>query len=169
MEFSELAEERYSVRAYRPDPVEGEKLERVLGAARMAPTAGNRQPYQPIVIDTEGREEELLSIYNKPWFIEPPLVVCACGLPDQAATRDDGKSSVDIDVAIVLDHLVLAATGEGLGTCWVGAFDRSAAREVLSLPDEVEPIMFTPLGYPADERVPKRRKPIEELVRYERW
>lgn len=169
MEFSELIKERYSVRAYTPDPVEDEKLEKVLEAARLAPTAANRQPFQLLVIHTEGREEELYDIYQKAWFVEPPLVICACGLKEQGWTRRDGKSYVDVDVAIAMDHLILAAANEGLGTCWVGAFDPDAARRVLGLPEGVEPIAFTPLGYPADEPGTKKRKPLDELVRQERW
>ncbi len=169
MEFSDLVEERYSVRAFRPDTVEQETLEKVLEVARLAPTAANRQPFQLIVIRTQGREEELRSVYDKAWFVEAPLILCACGLPEEGWTRRDGKSYVDVDVAIVMDHLILAATNEGLGTCWVGAFDPAAARRVLALPDNVEPIAFTPLGYPADEPRAKRRKPIQELVRYGRW
>jgi nitroreductase len=169
MEFSDLIRERYSVRAYQPDPVEDEKLEAVLEAARLAPTAANRQPFQLIVIHIQGREEELSDIYGKSWFVEPPLLICACGLPDRGWTRRDGKSYVDVDVAIVMDHLILAAANEGLGTCWVGAFDPDAAREVLDLPDDVEPIAFTPLGYPADEPGSKKRRPLDELLRYETW
>ncbi len=169
MEFSDLVEERYSVRAFRPDTVEQETLEKVLEVARLAPTAANRQPFQLIVIHTQGREEELRSVYDKAGFVEAPLILCACGLPEEGWTRRDGKSYVDVDVAIVMDHLILAATNEGLGTCWVGAFDPAAARRVLALPDNVEPIAFTPLGYPADEPRAKRRKPIQELVRYGRW
>ncbi len=74
-----------------------------------------------------------------------------------------------MDVAIVMDHLILAATDLGLGTCWVGAFNEKATREILGLPEEVEPIAFTPLGYPADQPKPKERKPLEELVRFEHW
>jgi len=169
MEFWELINERYSVRAYTPDPVEDEKLEKVLEAARLAPTAANRQPFQLIVIHTAGREEELYDIYGKAWFVEPPFVICACGLEEQGWTRRDGKSYVDVDVAIAMDHLILAAANEGLGTCWVGAFDPDAARRVLGLPEKVEPIAFTPLGYPADEPGAKKRKPLDELVRQERW
>ncbi len=169
MEFSDLIRERYSVRAYTPDPIEDEKLDRVLEAARLAPTAANRQPFRILVIETAGREEELSRIYGKAWFVQPPLVICACGLPEEGWTRRDGKSYVDVDVAIVMDHLILAAANEGLGTCWVGAFDPDEAREVLSLPEDVEPIAFTPLGYPADEPGSKKRKPLDKLVRYGNW
>jgi nitroreductase len=169
MEFSELIEKRYSVRAYKPYPVGDERLHQVLQAARLAPTAANRQPFQLIVIHTEGREAELKRIYGKDWFVQAPLVICACGVPAQGWVRRDGKSYCDVDVAIAMDHLILAAADAGLGTCWVGAFDPGAAREVLGLPDDVEPIAFTPLGYPADRPNPKKRKPLSELVRYENW
>lgn len=169
MDFAKLMNTRYSVRAYRPDAVEDEKLQQVLEAARLAPTAANRQPFQLIVIRTAGRQEELKRIYSRDWFVQPPLVIAICGIPAQAWTRSDGKSYVDVDAAIVMDHLILAATELGLGTCWIGAFDPQAAREVLGLPEGVEPIAFTPLGYPADEPRPKKRKALTELVRYERW
>ena len=170
MEFSELIKKRYSVRAYKPDPVEEDKLQRVLDAARLAPTAANRQPFQLIVIHTAGREAELKRIYGRDWFVQPPLIICACGVPDRGwVRRDDGKSYVDVDVAIAMDHLILEAANLGLGTCWIAAFNPEAAREVLELPDDVEPIVFTPLGYAADELGEKKRKPLDELVRHERW
>jgi nitroreductase len=169
MEFSRVIEKRYSVRAYKPDPVEQDKLERVLEAARLAPTAVNFQPFQLIVIHTEGREDELNRIYRKDWFVQPPLVIAACGLAERGWVRRDGRSYLDVDAGIVMDHLILAATDEGLGTCWVGNFDVDAAREVLGIPDEVEPIAFTPLGYADDEPKAKKRRPLSELVRYERW
>jgi nitroreductase len=170
MEFQELIEKRYSVRAYKPDPVDDETLERVLEAARLAPTAANRQPFQLIVIHTAGREAELKRIYGRDWFVQPPLIICVCGVLDQGwVRRDDGKSYVDVDAAIVMDHLILAAADLGLGTCWIGAFNPDAAREVLGLPEGVEPIAFTPLGYPADQAGGKKRKPMTELVRHERW
>ena len=169
MEFSELIAARYSVRAYTSDPVEQEKLDQVLEAARLAPTAANRQPFQIIVIRTKGREEELQRIYGRDWFVQPPLVIGICGLPGRAWMRMDSRNYVDIDVAIVMDHLILAAANVGLGTCWVGAFNPAAAREILELPDDVEPLAFTPLGYAADQPRPKKRQPLSELVRYERW
>jgi nitroreductase len=170
MEFSELISKRYSVRAYRPIPVEDEKLQQVLEAARLAPTAANRQPFQAIVVHTEGRQEELKRIYKTDWFVEAPLVICVCAIPSRGwVRRSDGKCYSDVDAAIVMDHLILAATDLGLGTCWIAAFDPAAAREVLELPDGVEPIIFTPLGYPADQQGPKQRRPLSELVLYERW
>lgn len=169
MTFLELAEKRYSVRAYKPDPVEEDKLQQVLEAARLAPSATNAQPFQLIVIHTAGREADLRRIYKRDWFVQAPLVICICAIPAQGWVRRDGKNYTEVDVAIAMDHLILAATDLGLGTCWVAAFDAVAAREVLGLPEGVEPIAFTPLGYPADEPGPKKRKPLSELVRYEHW
>ncbi len=169
MEFSELIKKRYSVRAYKPDLLEDEVLNQVLEAARLAPTAANRQPFQLVVIHTAGREAELKQIYPRDWFAQAPLVICACGIPAKGWTRSDGKNFTDVDVAIVMDHLTLAAANLGLGACWIGAFDPIATRELLGLPDGVEPIAFTPLGYPADQLRPKKRKALSELVRYEHW
>ena len=167
MEFLELTKKRYSVRAYKSTPVEYDKLEEVLEAARMAPTAANRQPFQLIIIPTKGRESELLRIYNKPWFVEAPVVICACGITSESWVRQDGKNYCGVDVAIAMDHLILAAADLGLGTCWVGAFNPEEARKVLKIPDELEPIAFTPLGYPDDQPRDKIRKPIEEIIRYD--
>lgn len=169
MDFFTLIQQRYSVRAYKPDPVPEEDLEKILQAARLAPTAANRQPFQLIVVHTSGREQELRKIYDRAWFVQAPLILCACGLPGGAWTREDNKNYAVVDVAIVMDHLVLAATALGLGTCWVAAFDTAEARSVLGLPVEAEPIAFTPLGFPADRSRPKERKPLEALVRYEHW
>ncbi|HUS69620.1 MAG TPA: nitroreductase family protein [Anaerolineae bacterium] len=169
MEFTTLVETRHSVRSYKTDPIEKKKLQKVLQAMRLAPTATNRQAFQFIVVHTKGREEELKRIYRSDWFTQAPLVICACGIPAENWVRMDGKNYNDVDVAIAMDHLILAATNEGLGTCWIGALDAQAAKEVLGLPQGVEPIAFTPLGYPADEPKPKKRKELSELVRYERW
>jgi len=170
MEYFELIAARYSVRAYRPDLVEDEKLQAVLNAARLAPTAANRQPIQLIAMHTAGREEEIGKIYRRPWFVQAPIVIAVCAISSQAWVRESDRFYARlIDAAIVVDHLILAATSLGLGTCWVAAFNVEAARSVLRLPDEVEPIIFTPLGYPADEPGPKIRKPLTEMVRYEHW
>jgi len=169
VDFQQLIEKRYSVRRYKPDPVEKEKLEKILNAARLAPTAANLQPFQLIVVETKGREEELKRIYRADWFWKAPVVICICAVPSQAWSRMDNKNYGDVDATIAMDHLILAATELGLGTCWIAAFDPTAAREVLGLPKGVEPIAFTPLGYPADRPSGKKRKPLTDLVRYGRW
>lgn len=165
----ELVAQRYSVRAYKPDPVAEGELEQILQDACLAPTAANRQAFQLIVIHTAGRTAELRRIYDREWFVQAPIVICACAVPGESWIRSDGKNYADVDVAIVMDHLILSATNRGLGTCWIGAFDRDAACDVLGLPGGVEPVAFTPLGYAADEPRPKRRKPVSALVRYDRW
>lgn len=170
MEYSELIAKRYSVRAYRPDPVEDGKLQAVLDAARLAPTAANRQPIQLVVMRTAGREAEIGKIYRRPWFVQAPLVIAVCAISSQAWVRESDRFNARlIDAAIVADHLILAATNQGLGTCWIAAFNVEAARSVLQLPAEAEPVIFTPLGYPADQPGPKIRKPLADLVRYEHW
>jgi len=169
MEFEKLTVARYSVRSYKsqaiPDPV----LEKVLEAGRLAPTAANRQAFRILVIHTAGREKELKRIYGRDWFVQAPVVIAVCALSDRCWVRADGKSYCDVDAAIVMDHLILAAADQGLGSCWIGAFDARAAREVLGLPDSVEPIVFTPLGYAADRPGEKKRRPLDDLVRFENW
>jgi nitroreductase len=169
MDFSNLHQNRYSVRAFKPDPVEDAKLQQVLEAARLAPTAANRQPFQIIVIHTGDKQQELKRLYHRDWFSQAPLIIGICALPAAAWVRRDGKNYADVDATIAMDHLILAASDLGLGTCWVAAFDPVAARELLQLPDGAEPVAFTPLGYPADLPRPKERKPLQELVRYEHW
>lgn len=169
MDFAELIEKRYSVRAYKSDPVDDKLLTRLLETAVMAPSAANRQPFQLVVIHTRGREVELRRIYDRDWFVQAPVVICACGIPAQGWIHPNGKNHHEIDAVIVMDYLTLAAANVGLGTCWIAAFDVWAAREVLNLPVDVEPVVFTPLGYPADSPTPKERKPLTDLVRYEGW
>ncbi len=170
MEFLELAKKRGSVRGYKTDPVEDEKLKKVLEAANLAPTAANKQPFNIVVVHTKGREDELKQVYNRDWFVQAPLLICICGAPGQAWVRaQDGRNYCDVDVAIAMDHLVMEATDLGLGTCWIAAFDPDAARRVLGLPPDVQPMVFTPLGYATSDPRPKKRKELSELVKYERW
>jgi nitroreductase len=169
MDFSETINKRYSARAYRPNAVEPEKLIAVLEAARLAPTAANRQPFKVVVVHTRGRKEELSRVYPAPWFTQAPIIICMCTTPDKAWLRRDRKNYADVDASIAMDHLILAATEQGLGTCWVAAFDPVAARDVLGLPADVEPIAFTPLGYADDYPGAKFRLPLDELVCYEKW
>lgn len=171
MDFQKLVLARYSVRAYRPDPVPDPLLRQVLEAARLAPSACNRQPFRVVVIRTRGREAELLRVYPREWFVQAPLVLAVCAVPGEAweRSRYDGWSAAETDATIATDHMLLAAADLGLGTCWIAAFDPKAAREVLHLPKDVVPVAFTPLGWPADQPGPKERKPLEDLVRQERW
>jgi len=165
MEFYEVINKRRSIRAYKKDPVEDSKLSRILNAARIAPTAANRQPYSLVVVKDEDTKLKLKDAYSQEWFYTAPVIVCACALPDDAWKRNDGKGYVDVDVAIAMDHLILAASAEGLGTCWIAAFKPEVVREVLNIPDNMEPLVLTPLGYPETIPEPTFRKPLEEMVR----
>jgi len=169
MDFSDLITFRGSIRGYKSDPVENEKLVAVLEAARMAPTAHNNQPFRLIVIKTTGREKELRTIYGRPWFTQAPIVICIVGIPSEGWVRQDGKNYYQVDVGIAMDHLILEAHNLGLGTCWIGAFNPDKAYEVLGLPKDVIPIAFTPLGYPDNEPREKVRKSLDDLVKYEYW
>jgi nitroreductase len=169
MKFSELANKRYSVRSYLPTPIEDVKLQKILEIARIAPTAANRQPFKLIVVSTRGKEELLRPLHHHSWFLEAPIIICACGIPEQSWTRSDGTSFEIVDVAIVVDHITLAASALGLGTCWIASFNIQAARDIFRIPSEANPIIITPLGYPKDKLTPKERKPLSELVSYEHW
>jgi len=163
MDFSELVHKRYSARAYKPDPIEDAKLAAILEAARLAPTAANRQAFRVIVVPTKGREEGLRRIYGRDWFVQAPLVIAVCAVPAEAWVRRDGWSAAETDATIVMTHIILAAADLGLGTCWIANFDLAAAQDVLGLPKGVVPIAFTPLGYPADSPPPKKRKSLADL------
>lgn len=166
MEFKELIERRYSVRAYKSDEIEQEKIDKILQAGVLAPTACNNQAFKIIVIRTKGREEELRGIYKAKWFTKAPIVLGVCSIPGNTWVRFDGKNYSDVDATIVMDHIILAATDLGLGTCWIGAFDTKAAKSVLGLDDSLEPVAFTPLGYADSDQPTKSRKAVEELVIY---
>jgi nitroreductase len=166
MDFFDVVKNRYSVRAYKKDSVDKDKIDKILKTAQAAPTAVNFQPFKITVIETKGREEELKKIYVREWFSQAPYVLCVSILPDTAWVRRDGRKYADVDAGIVMDHIILAATALGLGTCWIGNFNVDAAKEFLKLEEGMEPLLFTPLGYPADENKHIKRKPLEELVEY---
>jgi nitroreductase len=166
MDFYKVIEERHSVRTYLDTPVEKDKLLRILRAAQLAPTAVNFQAFRIYVISTEGKKDILKKVYHRDWFSEPPYVLLVCTVKDKCWVRRDGKDYGDVDSAIVMDHIILAAAAEGLGTCWVGAFDAKAAKEAFDLPEGFEPVAFTPLGYEKKSPFEKKRKDISELVIY---
>jgi nitroreductase len=164
--FLDLVKARRSIRAYRSDPVPEDVLQRILEAARLAPTAANRQPMHLYVIRDEELRARMLEAYSQQWFADAPVIICACARPSEAWQRQDGKSYADVDVTIAMDHLILAAAAEGLGTCWIGAFKPDRLRELLEIPPELEPVALTPLGYPDQEPAPTSRKSMDELVEY---
>ena len=156
--FAKLAQTRRSVRAYKADPVPDDLLHQVLEAGRLAPSAVNKQPWRFIVVRDEINRRALGAAYAREWFWKAPVILAVCILPADAWTRPyDGKNYAMVDGALAMDHLQLAATELGLGTCWIGAFDPAAAREILGLPDGVEIVGMTPLGFPDVEANPRPR------------
>ena len=171
MKFIELAEKRCSIRKYKSDPVPKEVLNEVLKAGNLAPTAKNLQPFHFIVVRDSARLDELAKAYPAAFFREAPVVIVICTEAFKGWTRDryDGKNYCEVDAAIAIDHMTLAATDLGLGTCWIGAFDPDKVTDAMGLPDGIKPIAMLPLGYPDEAGRRKTRKPLEKLVRYEQW
>jgi len=170
MKFIELAKQRVSIRSYTSEPVSDESLNEVLEAGRLAPTACNLQPFQFVVVREKENLAALASGYPGDWFKEAPVVIAVCTLPSKAWKRkQDGRQLVDVDAAIAIDHMTLAAADLGLGTCWVGAFDPKIIRKVLGVPRAVEPLILLTLGHPNEKGRPKVRQPLKKLVRYETW
>jgi nitroreductase len=169
VDFYRVITERRSVRKYSPVSVEEEKLNRILEAARIAPSAANRQPWHFIVVRDENKRKALKAAYDREWFYGAPAIICACGEPSKNWVRSDGKNYNDVDIAIAMDHLILAATAEGLGTCWIGAFAPAAVKKILELPNGIEPVAMTPLGYPGDAPGAKNRKSLPEIIHLNKW
>ena len=168
--FLELAKNRYSCRKYDPRPVEAEKLELVLEAGRIAPSAANLQPWHFYVFRGAAALKKVHHIYHREWFRTAPCVIIICGDHGRSWKRREGKDHCDIDVAIAADHMTLQATDLGLATCWICNFDPEATRQLLELPGHMEPVVILPLGYPLDDVDPERhsekRKQLLEMVTY---
>jgi nitroreductase len=170
MDFSELAAKRISVRGYLPDPVPEEALAGILEAARMAPSAANRQPWHIVVLRDEAARHAVHAAYPRDWFLQAPVILAVCIEPAVAWTRaEDGWNAAETDGAILMAHLTLAAADLGLGTCWIAAFSPAKLREALALPDGVIPYALTPLGHPGDGGRPKQRRPQGEVVHDGKW
>ena len=171
--FIDLARTRYSSRKYSARPVEDEKLLQVLEAGRIAPSAVNIQPWIFVVVRDESVRNEFKQVYNREWFKNAPVFIIICGDHDISWKRSDGKDHCDIDVAIAVDHITLAAADIGLATCWICNFDVSKCSEILNLPGHIEPIAILPLAYPEDradkDRHKSKRKALDEIVYYDRY
>lgn len=170
MTFRDLAEARFSLRNYDSRPVEQEKIDCLLECVRLAPSAVNFQPCVFYVVTDQVLLAQLQDCYNRDWFKTAPMCIVACDNHQQAWHRKlDGKDHTDIDVAIAVDHLTLAAVDMGLGSCWICNFDAQKCARVLDLPEGVEPIVMVPIGYAAtDERPLKKRKSHDELFVYKK-
>ena len=171
MSFLALAKKRYSVRNFQNKPVEDEKLSEVLEAGRIAPSAVNFQPLYFIVVRDESMRKKIASTYHKEWILQAPVIIVICGDHSKAWRRPDGKDHCDIDAAIAIDHMALAAADQGLGTCWVCMFNAMQCHKILNLPASMETIALLPLGYPAVEadinRHTEKRKKLEEMVHWD--
>jgi nitroreductase len=168
---------RRSVRSYALDkPIPADVMQRMLEALRLAPSACNIQPWHFILVADATLRREVARVANgQSWMAEAPVIVVGCGFPEQAYKRMGGYgNSVDVDLAIALDHLTLAAVAEGLGTCWIGAFDEAKIKALLGVPRQVKVVAMTPLGYPLSPElnhpaVPGTRKGDGEIFSMDRY
>jgi nitroreductase len=169
VDLYEVIKSRYSVRSYLNKPVEQEKLDRMLDAARLARSGSNRQPWKFVVVrDAETRKKLVPACSNQEFVGQAPVVIAAVGLtPDRI--MNCGVHGDPVDVAIALEHVALAATAEELGTCWIGAFHQDQIRTLLGIPANAKVIEVMTLGYPADHPRPKTRKAMKELVCHDQW
>jgi nitroreductase len=163
----EAVQRRRSIRAYEPTPVPGEKLMKILEAGRLAPSASNVQPWHFIVVmDSEKRKKLAETGAFARFLAEAPVVIVGCG---------DARASPKwyiVDVAIALQNMVLTATGEGLGTCWVGSFDEAKVKELLKIPGNFRVVALLAVGYPRERfdlagkvlHFIRRRKPLKKIV-----
>jgi nitroreductase len=169
MDLFEVIGERRSVRSYQDRPVEEAKLQKVLEAARLAPSAGNRQEWRFVVVQDAALRQKLMEAARGQQFVgDAPVVIAACAA-EHGHVMSCGHPSFLVDVSIALEHIALAARALGLGTCWVGAFEQRLVRDALGIPDSVEVVQLMALGYPTDWPGPKERKRMDEIVRYDGW
>ncbi|MCX7820168.1 MAG: nitroreductase family protein [Brevinematales bacterium] len=169
MEFLEIIENRESVRSYSNQEVEEDKLTKILEAARLAPSAANRQPWEFIIVKSKEMLEKVKQTYQRDWFYNAPLIIIVKGDKNQSWKRKDGYDSIETDLAIAMTYIILAAFDLGLATCWIGAFDESKLRRVLNLKENEVVYAITPLGYPDKNYEPKGakdRKDLKEIVRF---
>ncbi len=156
---------RRSVRQFTGVAVPEDAIRRILEAARQAPSACNIQPWHFYVVRDAETRRRLFPQERQHWAAEAPVVLVACSRPGDAwVRRYDEKNHADVDLGIVVEHLILAATAEGLGACWICAFDPANARAVLDLPAELEPVAMTPLGYAAETPPQRPRKAMAEIT-----
>ena len=164
MTLLDVIQGRYSCRGYLDKPVEEEKVAYLKESMRLAPSAVNRQPWKFRIVRSQEGREKLQSCYARPWFNEAPLYILASVLHEQEWVREDGKPHGNIDVAIAVEHLCLAATEQGLGSCWVCNFDAKRCHELFQMPETEEPVVIIPIGYPSPaEPKPRIRKSSQEI------
>ncbi len=171
MEFTDLIRSRESVRSYDPGrPVPEEILKKILDAGRIAPSACNYQPWKFLLISSPAMLKRVRECYQRDWFRDAPHVLVSVGLKDKSWSRSyDGYNSIETDVAIAMTHIILAAENEGVGTCWIAAYNPVILREALGLKSNEILFSITPLGYPRQDyrkSLSKKRKSLGEIVEY---
>jgi len=173
MDFNEVVRTRRSIRSFKPDPVPEEVLNRILEAVRIAPSGSNRQPWKFIIVKDKAMKKRLVpACGNQKFIADAPVVIVACGY-NIGWNRGGymGDMSMLVDVSIAFTHLVLAARVEGLGTCWIGSFNNEEDKKILGVPEDVNIVAITPLGYPKAEGFtePGSRKPLAEIVSVDKF
>jgi nitroreductase len=168
MEVEEAIARRRSVRSYKDKEVPRSKIEALMESVRLAPSASNRQDWKFVVVDDASLKDKLSSAANDQSFVREAPVVIAGVATEPEEKMSCGVNAGTVDLSIALDHLTLRAADEGLGTCWIGAFDQEKTKEILDIPTESRVIALMPLGYPTYDltRETKRRKKLEEIVSY---
>ncbi len=171
MEFNEVIKSRESVRNYDPGrPLDQNTLEKILEAGRLAPSAKNIQPWKFLVVSSPEMRKKVDLCYQRDWFHDAPHILVVAGLKNEAWVRSyDGYSSVETDVTIAITHMILAAENEGVGTCWIEAYDPACLRKALNLNNNQVIFGITPLGYPKagfTKKGVKNRKPLNDIVEY---
>lgn len=167
MEFNTVLQRRYSCRAFSPSPVEQEKVDRILEAGRIAPTAVNKQPVHVWAVSSPDALEAIKGV-TRSNYGAPLILVVGCRPADAWVRRYDGKNGAEVDASIVATYLMLAAENEGLATLWVGSFDPSLLKGILPGVEDYELVAMVNVGYPADGSAPSAmhgsRIPVEEFV-----
>ena len=170
MDLYEVVRTRRSIRSYMTDPIPDEVLSRVLEAVRVAPSGSNRQPWHWILVKDEEKKQSLAKICNSQmWIAEAPVVIVACGRNlNYNRAGYMGDMSILVDTSIAFTHLILAARNEGLGTCWIGAFNNEKVKKIFKVPENWYVVAISPIGYPKDGekafREPSGRKTKEEII-----
>jgi nitroreductase len=171
MEVLEAIKSRRSVRKYKSVPIPEDKVQKVMSAARHAPSAANMQPWKFIIVMDEDAKKRLSQACSgMPWVAHSPVVIVAIANMDAALSMIGGyMNSAPVDVAIALDHISLAAVSEGLGTCWIGAFKEEKVLDALSVPTGNRIVALMTMGYPEETPGPTGRKHLSEIVCYNKY
>jgi len=167
MDVLEAIEKRTSVRVYEDKPIPEEKLRKILEAARLAPSARNCQDHQLVVVKNEKIRKQIAAGDTSESFIgTAPVVVVAVALNPEYV-MPGGIPAHPVDIAIAVDHMTLVAVEEGLGSCWIGGFNRGRIKEILGIPDRYRVVVLLSLGYSAESPKRKPRKPLKEIISYD--